>query len=373
VKRLTYVFLGLSITSSWGNGHATTYRGLLAGLAARGHRLIFLERDLEYYKANRDLPSPPYARTELYRGLPDLTRRFASAVASADVVVVGSFVPEGARVAAWVLATARGKTAFYDIDTPVTLAALEQGGAPYLAPELVPCFDLYLSFTAGPTLERIERRFGARRARALCCSVDPGEYHPVDVPRRWDLGYLGTYDEDRQHGLARLLLDPARRCAAGRFIVAGPQYPASIDWPANVDRAEHVPPSDHRAFYGAQRFTLNLTRRKMAEAGFSPSVRLFEAAACGVPVISDPWPGLDEFFEPGREILVAHTAEDVLRILDTTSESERAAIGARARARVLAEHTGAHRAATLERYVREITGHPSIEDVSTSAPEIIDP
>lgn len=373
MKRLSYVFLGLSITSSWGNGHATTYRGLLEALAARGHRILFLERDLDHYAANRDLPKPPYARTELYEDFSDLAGRFASAVASADVVIVGSFVPEGARVAAWVLATARGATAFYDIDTPVTLAALEQGGAPYLAPELVPRFDLYLSFTSGPTLERLERRFGARRARALHCSVDPEVYRPADIPRRWDLGYLGTYDEDRQRGLTRLLLDPARRFHDGRFIVAGPQYPASIAWPANVERTAHVAPGDHRAFYGAQRFTLNLTRRRMAEAGFSPSVRLFEAAACGVPVISDSFPGLDAFFEPGREILVADTAKDVLRILATTSEAERIAVGARARARVLAEHTGAHRAATLDRYVREIAGHPSIEEVSAPAPEIIDP
>ncbi len=373
MKRLSYVVLGLSITSSWGNGHATTYRGLLEALAARGHRILFLERDLEYYAQNRDLPSPPYARTELYADLPDLARRFASAIAGADVVIVGSFVPEGARVVAWVLANARGIKAFYDIDTPITLAALEQGGAPYLAADQVPRFDLYLSFTAGPTLDRLERRFGARRARALCCSVDAREYRPVAVPRRWDLGYLGTHDDARQPGLARLLLDPARRLGAGRFVVAGPQYPASIAWPANVERIEHVSPGAHRAFYAAQRFTLNVTRPKMAEAGFSPSVRLFEAAACGVPVISDAWPGLDEFFVPGREILVASTAEDVLRLLATTTDRERDAIGARARARVLAEHTGAHRAEALDRGVREITQAPSIEEVSASAPEIIDP
>ena len=237
----------------------------------------------------------------------------------------------------------------------------------------MPRFDLYLSFTSGPTLQRLERRFGARRARALYCSVDPRAYRPVHVPRRWDLGYLGTYDEERQPAVERLLLDPARRLPSVRFAVAGPQYPASIAWPANVDRAPHVAPGDHSAFYGAQRFTLNVTRPRMVEAGFSPSVRLFEAAACGVPVISDSFPGIEDFFEPGREILVAETAKDVLRILATTSEAERVATGARARARVLAEHTGAHRAATLDRYVREITGHPSIEEMSASAPEIIDP
>lgn len=355
MKPLAFVFLGLSITSSWGNGHATTYRGLLKRLAQRGHRVLFLERDLWFYAANRDLPRPPYGRTELYHGLDDLRARFGGAVRDADLVIVGSYVPDGVAVGGWVTETARGKTAFYDIDTPVTLRKLERGDHEYLAPWLIPRFDLYLSFTGGPTLERLERRHGARRARPLYCAVDPDEYFPERTSPRWDLGYLGTYSEDRQPTLDRLLIEPARRWAEGRFAVAGPQYPAEIAWPANVVRTDHVPPGEHRGFYGAQRFTLNVTRRDMIEAGYSPSVRLFEAAACGVPVISDAWPGLDEFFEPGEEILVARSAEEVLCILRELPERERIAIGRRARKRVLARHTAAHRAEALERYARELT------------------
>ncbi|WP_438039031.1 CgeB family protein [Sorangium sp. So ce128] len=354
MKPISFVFLGLSITSSWGNGHATTYRGLLRRLAQRGHSVLFLERDLSFYAENRDLPSPPYGRTELYRGLDDLRARFGGAVRDADLVVVGSYVPDGAEVGAWVTETARGKTAFYDIDTPVTLKQIERGGAAYLSPALIPRYDLYLSFTGGPTLERLERRHGAKRARPLYCAVDPDEYFPERAPPRWDLGYLGTYSADRQPTLDRLLVAPARRWGRGRFVVAGPQYPADIGWPTNVERTDHVPPGAHRGFYGAQRFTLNVTRRDMIEAGYSPSVRLFEAAACGVPVISDDWPGLDELFEPGKEILVARSPEEVLHLIRELPERERIAIGQRARERVLARHTAAHRAEALERYTREL-------------------
>jgi spore maturation protein CgeB len=354
VKTYSFVFLGLSITSSWGNGHATTYRGLLKQLAQRGHRVLFLERDLWFYEANRDLPHPPYGRTELYRGLDDLRERFGGAVRDADMVIVGSYVPDGVEVGAWVTEAARGKTAFYDIDTPVTLKKLEQGDTEYLTPALIPRYDLYLSFTGGPTLELLEHRYGATRARPLYCSVDLDHYFPERVSPRWDLGYLGTYSADRQPALDRLLVEPARRFGQGRFAVAGPQYPAEIAWPANVDRTFHVPPREHRAFYCAQRFTLNVTRKDMVEAGYSPSVRLFEAAACGVPVLSDEWPGLAEFFEPGREILVARSTEEALCILREFPDRERIAMGQRARERVLAHHTAAHRAEALERYAREL-------------------
>ncbi|HEU4698796.1 MAG TPA: glycosyltransferase [Gemmatimonadales bacterium] len=347
------VILGLSITSSWGNGHATTYRGLVRELVRRGHDVLFLERDVPWYAENRDLAKPPYGRTVLYDDLAALKEAHGRAVAEADLVIVGSYVPEGVAVGEWVTREAEGVTAFYDIDTPVTLAKLGRGDAEYLAPELIPRYDLYLSFTGGPTLERIEREYGAPMARPLYCSVDPELYFPEAAPGHvpeWDLGYMGTYSADRQPPLDRLLLEPARRWAVGRFVVAGPQYPAAIGWPRNVRRIEHLPPARHRAFYTAQRFTLNITRADMVAAGYSPSVRLFEAAACGTPIVSDWWPGLDTLFEPGTEILIARSAEDTLGFLRDLGEPERRAMGERARARVLADHTAAHRAAELEGY-----------------------
>jgi spore maturation protein CgeB len=243
--------------------------------------------------------------------------------------------------------------AFYDIDTPVTVANLLRGRCEYLDRSLVAGFDVYLSFTGGPLLSRVERDLGARAARPLYCSADPEVHRPSARPPRWDLGYVGTYSPDRQPTLERLLLRPARARPERRFAVAGPQYPADLEWPANVHRVEHLPPGQHAAFYGAQRYTLNVTRADMIRAGFSPSVRLFEAAACATPVISDRWPGIASFFVPGREILLANTTAEALAYLDGTAEEERRSIGMRARRRVLREHTAAHRAESLLGYLAE--------------------
>jgi spore maturation protein CgeB len=353
MPQLRFVFLGLSITSSWGNGHATTYRGLVRELAARGHDVLFLERDAPWYADNRDLPKPPYGQTRIYQNLTELRDGFEREVRTADVVIVGSYVPEGVAVGEWVVSTAHGITAFYDIDTPVTLAKLERGDHEYITPGLIPRYDLYLSFTGGPTLRRIESRNGSPRARVLYCSVDPTLYFPEKRVVKWDLGYLGTYGADRQPMLDALLCEPARAWPEGRFTVVGPMYPRKLKWPRNVRRRNHLSPAQHRAFYNAQRFTLNVTRADMVRAGYSPSVRLFEAAACGIPIISDDWPGLSQILNPGSEMLVARTAAESLRCLRETPEEERAAIGERARKRVLSAHTAAHRAVQLEAYALE--------------------
>ncbi len=345
------VVLGLTLSSSWGNGHATTWRALLGAFAAQGGRVTFLERDVPWYAAHRDLPDPDFARLELYDSLADLRARHGRAVREADAVLVGSYVPEGVAVIDWVVQTARGPVAFYDIDTPVTLDKLARGDEAYIARRQVPFFDAYFSFTGGPTLARLEREFGARRAVALYCTVDVARYgHEPEVPRRWRLGYLGTYSDDRQPALERLLLEPARRRPRDRFVVAGPQYPAAIRWPANVRRIEHCPPGEHQPFYNAQDFTLNVTRAAMVAAGWSPSVRLFEAAACAVPIISDRWPGLDALFPEGA-VVIADTAEDVLAALDLP-ERRRRAIGLAAQEIVFAEHRAEVRARQLARDLR---------------------
>ena len=347
------VFCGLSITSSWGNGHATNYRALVRELSGRGHDVLFLERDMPWYAAERDLPEPPWGRTALYSSLEELEDHAAD-VAGAELVVVGSYVPEGVAVAEWVLDRAEGAVAFYDIDTPVTLGKLRQDDTEYLSPALVGRFDLYLSFTGGPTLRVLEEEFGACRARAFYCLVDPEAYRPLQESPYWDLGYLGTYSDDRQPVLERLLIEPAQRLPDRDFAVAGPQYPEETEWPQNVERIEHVAPAEHPGFYASQRFTLNITRAQMRAAGWSPSVRLFEAAACAVPVISDRWDGLDQIFTPGEEILVADSPDDVIHHLTETGEDKRLALGERARARVLAEHTAERRCELLEREVEEL-------------------
>ena len=345
---MNLVALGLSITSAWGNGHATTWRALLAAMADAGHTVTFLERDVPWYAAHRDLLQPAFCTTHLYADLDELQAQHGRLVRDADVVILGSFVPDGIEVARWLLAIANGVRAFYDIDTPVTLSALAEGRCAYLDAALIPDFDLYLSFSGGRSLARLRQEFGAREAAALYCAVDERLYRPVDVPQRYDLGYLGTYAEDRQEALDRLLLSPARQLPQRRFAIAGAQYPDDPACPVNVVRMSHVPPDAHVGFYGAQRFTLNVTRHDMIRAGHSPSVRLFEAAMCGVPIISDWWEGLDELFRPGKEILIAEGEDEVVRTLEGMPEAERTSLAQAARRRVRAEHTGAVRARELE-------------------------
>jgi spore maturation protein CgeB len=243
---------------------------------------------------------------------------------------------------------------FYDIDTPVTLASLEHGKAEYITAALIPRFDLYLSFTGGPVLEVIERVYGSPRARPLYCSVDPDLHKPLAATAKWRLGYLGTYSEDRQQKLNGLMISTARRLPHERFVIAGSSYPQGIRWPENIERIEHVPPEAHSSFYCSQSYTLNITRANMVEAGFSPSVRLFEAAAAGVPIISDRWPGIETIFKPGEEVLIADMPEHVVNILAELPEDRRRSIAAAARKRVLANHTAEQRARQLEQYYEEV-------------------
>jgi spore maturation protein CgeB len=351
---MNIVILGLSITSSWGNGHATTFRSLIKGLHQNGHYVTFLERDVPWYAHQRDFLTSPFCEIILYSTYDELKEKHAELVANAGLVIVGSYVPEGVRVGKWVLDTAGGIKAFYDIDTPVTLGKLERNDFEYLHPSLIPQYDLYLSFAGGRSLDVFTSQFGSPCTRPLYCSVDTSLYYPEILPHRWDLGYLGTYSDDRQPPLKKLMLDAAENWQDGKFIVAGPQYPSHISWPSNVERTDHLPPSLHRRFYNEQRFTLNITRQDMIRMGHSPSVRLFEAAACAVPVISDYWDGLDEFFEFEREILVSYSPEETIHFLKNTQEEERIRIGQNARLRVLEAHTGQKRALELENYVKEL-------------------
>ena len=360
-RPLNIVVIGLSLSSSWGNGHAVTYRALLKAFADRGHDILFLEQDAPWYAEHRDVIDPSYCRLAIYKDREEL-HRWARTIASADAVIIGSYVPDGIAVADWVSEIARGPVAFYDIDTPVTLAALERREATYIAARQIAEYDLYFSFTGGPTLHRLEQTYGSPAARALYCSVDPATYHPVDTPLKWDLSYLGTYSKDRQPVLERLLLQAARHAPHRRFALAGPLYPDEIAWPPNVERLQHVAPADHPAFYSASAFTLNVTRADMIAVGFSPSIRLFEAAACGTPILSDVWDGIDTVLTPGEEVILVRETADVLAALDMPLPARRR-LAERARDRVLGHHTAAHRAETLERELRH-----TIASKSTAMP-----
>ncbi len=350
------VVYGLTITSSWGNGHATTYRSLLKALADRGHAMHFIEKDVEWYRSNRDLPRPEFCSVHLYESWESRESELLAVAVDADVVIVGSYFPDAIRASHALFKQAGCPILFYDIDTPITLNRLREGeGTEYLRVVDVPSYAAYLSFTGGPSLGELERRFGARRAIAFYCSVDPELYRPVRerVEFRCDLSYLGTYAADRQRTLVALLDGAAALLPEGRFLVAGPQYPVDTVWQPNVARMIHIPPRDHPAFYSSCRFTLNLTRKDMIDAGYSPSVRLFEASACGATILSDDWPGLREFLEPGEEILLPVDATEAALMLREMTDEERHRIGRRARQRILAEHSAMHRAMELERIVSD--------------------
>lgn len=349
-----FVFLGLSNRSSIGSGVAATYQALLRALVKRGHAVTFLERDQPVYAENHDVESFAGADTHAYGSLAELHERFAPLVRDADLVVVGSFVPDGIAVGRWALDLAPGRVAFYDIDTPVTLAGLIEGTCTYLLPEIIPRFALYLSITGGSALEVLRRTYGASWVRPLYCSADPDVHFPEKAAPKWDLGYVGTLEAERSTVLDRLLFEAARGWPEGRFVVARAKAGGAPPSPKNVECIRPPGRGEQRSIYGAQRFTLNVPRRTLVAGGWSPNIGLFEAAACGTPIISEPWPGLDELLTPAAEVLVVRTALDVVRIVRELPEERRLDVAARARTRILAEHTSAHRAETLERYTREL-------------------
>ena len=345
---------GLSVTSSWGNGHATTFRALLSALHRRGHHITFFERNVEWYENNRDLPEPPYCEVKLYEDWKQVLPAVRHQLRNSDVAMVASYFPDGIAALDEVLDSNVAVKAFYDIDTPITLRGLQQeGSTDYLLKRHLSDLDIYFSFTGGPVLAELESEFHVPLALPLYCSVDPERHRelPPTADFACDLSYMGTYAADRQPKIDELLCDPARLLPQKKFLVAGPQYPDSIQWPQNVKRIMHLEPRYHAALYCSSRMTLNVTRRDMVMAGYSPSVRLFEAAACAATIVSDNWPGLESFFTPGKEILLPTAADDVVRYISGYDETELKAIGRAARARVLAAHTNEERAREFERAV----------------------
>jgi spore maturation protein CgeB len=344
------VVFGLTISSSWGNGHATLWRGLSRALARRGHHVVFFERDQPFYAGNRDLFEVPGGELVLYGAWDDVRQRAAADVADADVAMVTSYCPDGIAATDVVLA-GRALPVFYDLDTPVTLSRLSRGeGLSYLGPGGLAGFALVLSFTGGVALERLRDTLGAERAVPLYGHVDPDVHRPVEPMSHYraDLSYLGTYAADRQAALGELLMEPARLRPGQRFLIGGAQYPQNFPWTSNIFFVRHLPPTEHAAFFSSSRLTLNVTREPMAAMGWCPSGRLFEAAACGAALLSDTWDGLDAFFTPGREILAAADAGEALAALDL-DDAEVRRIARAARERTLVEHTSDRRAEELER------------------------
>jgi spore maturation protein CgeB len=352
------VIFGLTISSTWGNGHATLWRGLCSALIRRGHRVVFFEHDVPYYAENRDLNELPGGALVLYRSWREVIGEAERQLADADAGLVTSYCPDGVAAAHVLLSSRSACKAFYDLDTPITLARLGSGQAtPWIGPRGLRDFDLVLSFTGGRALEGLRVRLGARRVVPLYGSVDPDLHRPGEPVARYraDLSYLGTYAGDRQAALERLFVDPARRLPAKRFVIAGAQYPHDFPWCANIFFVRHLPAAEHPAFFSSSRLTLNVTREPMAAMGYCPSGRLFEAAACGCPVLSDAWEGIEVFYEPGREILIARSTDEALAAVQA-DEAELRRIAAAARERTRDEHTADRRAAELERALTTTAG-----------------
>jgi len=344
------VIFGLAVSSSWGNGHAALWRGLIGALLTAGHRVTFFERDVPYYREHRDLwVLPDGGELVLYPDWPTALPQMRGALAGADVGMVTSYCPDALAATQLLQDSKAALRCFYDLDTPVTLARLNAGEAvDYIGPDGLAGFDLVLSYTGGGALDALRTRLGARRVVPIYGSVDPALHRPAPARPEYDalLSYLGTYAADRQAALERLFVEPARARPGQRFVIGGAQYPDGFPWTPNTFFVHHLPPPEHPAFYCSSRVTLNVTRDAMARMGWCPSGRLFEAAACGVPILTDAWAGLDSFFEPGREILVAHSTDDALAALDTAPD-ELAALARRARERTLSEHSAARRAAEM--------------------------
>jgi spore maturation protein CgeB len=344
------VIFGLTVSSSWGNGHATIWRGLLRALIRRGHHVVFFERDVPYYAAHRDQHDLPGGTLELYSDWDEIRPSAERCLADADVAMVTSYCPDGSAATDLVLESSTALRTFYDLDTPVTLAELRAGRPlTYIGPRGLKDFDLVFSYTGGRALEALRDELGARNFLPLYGSVDPEVHKPVPAADdfRADLSYLGTYAADRQRALERLFIEPARRLPQLRFLIGGAQYPQDFPWTSNIHFVWHIPPPMHPAFYCSSRLTLNVTRSAMARMGYCPSGRLFEAAACGVPIVSDWWEGLDEFFTPNQEILVAHSSDDSVRALELSDE-ELNRIARAARERALSQHTAEQRASEFE-------------------------
>jgi spore maturation protein CgeB len=371
------VIFGLTVSSSWGNGHATLWRGLWRAFARRGHDILFFEKDVPYYAAHRDVTEMPGGRLILYRGWDEAAAEAQRHLADADVAMVTSYCPDGVDACDLVLSSNAGAKVFYDMDTPVTLDRLRAGErVEYLPYCGLGDFDLVLSYTGGKALKELKLRLGARHVAPLYGSVDPAGHYPVPavVQYRSDVSYLGTYAADRQVALETLFIEPARRLSCKRFLIGGSMYPQEFPWADNIHFVRHVPPGEHPAFYCSSRLTINVTRRAMAESGYCPSGRLFEAAACGTPVLSDAWEGLDAFFEPGKEILVARKTEEATAAIEL-SDRELAQIAQAARERTMHEHTAEHRAIELEKAVEAVSRKSDPGDLKvycdTAAPAVL--
>jgi spore maturation protein CgeB len=349
--RLRIAFFGSSLVSAFWNGAATYYRGIVQALHARGHTVTFYEPDAYDRQLHRDIPDPDWAKVVVYEPTADAALAALASAAGYDLVVKASGVGvfDGLLEEA-VLGLQRPGTlvAFWDVDAPATLDRVASDPADPFA-RLVPRYDLVLTYGGGDPVVRGYRALGARECVPIYNALDPATHFPVPPDPRFaaDLSFLANRLPDREARVEEFLLRAAELAPEQQFLLGGAGW-GDRALPANVRYEGHVYTRDHNAFHGTPRLVLNVSRESMARYGFSPATRVFEAAGAAACIVTDLWEGVEQFLEPGVEILVAANGEDVAGFARSVSVQAARAIGAAARRRVLAHHTYAHRAAQLD-------------------------
>lgn len=348
---LAIAFFGSSLVSAYWNGAATYYRGIVRALHERGHRVTFFEPDAFSRQQHRDLPDPAWAEVVVYEASEEAAREMLERARGADLVVKASGVgvfDELLEEGVLELRAPETLVAFWDVDAPATLDRLSaSAGDPFRA--LVPRYDLVLTYGGGEPVVRTYEGFGARRCVPVYNALDPSTHHPVPPEPRFegDLGFLGNRLPDREARVEAFFLRAAEALPRASFLLGGSGW-GDKALPPNVRYLGHVYTRDHNAFNCTPKAVLNVSRESMARYGFSPATRVFEAAGAGACLITDAWKGIELFLEPGREVLVAESGEAVAEQVQRLTPEEARRIGARARSRLLAEHTYAHRARELE-------------------------
>lgn len=348
-------FYGSSLLSAYWNGAATYYRGLLAALAGRGHEIIFFEPDAFDRQSHRDIEPPPWAEVVVYAATPAAVREAVARAARADVVVKASGVGvfddlllEGVMTAA----RPHAVKVFWDVDAPATLAELRTDPDLPLR-RILPTLDLVLTYGGGPPVIAAYEALGARACRPIYNALDAATHHPVAPDSRFtgDLNFLANRLPDREARVERFFLEPAAALPDRRFLLGGSGWDDKAT-PPNVRRVGHVGTADHNGFNVSSLAVLNVARDSMADVGFSPATRVFEAAGAGACLITDAWEGIELFLTPGEEVLVARDGRDVVEHLRGLDRLRARAIGQAARQRILGEHTYARRAVQVDSLLR---------------------
>lgn len=345
-------FFGSSLVSAYWNGAATYYRGIIRALHARGHRVTFFEPDAYDRQAHRDCPDPPWATIRVYGNSASAVLAALDEAAGSDMIIkasgVGVFddlLEEGV-----LCHQCRGTSVvFWDVDAPATLDRMQKYPSDPFAP-LIARYDMILTYGGGKPVTAAYEALGARRCAAIYNAVDPQTHHPSHPRRRFsgDLCFLGNRLPDREARVEEFFLSPAQRLADRHFVLGGSGW-ADKRMPCNVRYVGHVGVSDHNAFNCSPLAVLNIARDSMARYGFSPATRVFEAAGAGACLITDAWEGIEQFLEPGREVLVARSGAEVAEVLCGLRPREAHMIGQAALRRVLQEHTYDRRAEEFER------------------------